>query len=447
MSATLNFPNAFVDASKALNHDEARSSAPWLVAFRESQQHQLEQCALPTRKTEDWRYSSRHLKMTDAVAAPLQAITEFTPNNDFVDLDGYLVVFVNGHFDASKSRLPESDQLTIKPFSALSNEEAEQVIASSIPSGDDTADAPGTLASGTQFPFAAINASYLSDGVYISVSKNAKIDKPIQVHFYSEGHGTNAARVFFVAEQGAEATLIEEFSGNTESELLTAGVTEVVLNAQAELNYIRLNTEQEQISNVSLTKVTQHRDSRFNSYNIGLGGNLRRHDLKVKLIEPGAECSLDGVCVTLEKQHYDNHTEIEHISAHCQSEENYRCIAGDSSHIVFNGRIMIHRDAQKTSGAMSNKNLLLSSNAEIDTKPELEIYADDVKCAHGTTIGQLDEEELYYLVTRGIAPDHAATMLTLGFVNELVQKIPNEVIKEKVEARLENLIKSAFQEV
>ncbi len=442
MSATLSFPNVFVDASKALNHDEARISAPWLVAFRESQLHQLEQCLLPTRKTEDWRYSSRHLKMSDAIAKPLTTATKSTLNNDFVDLDGYLVVFVNGHFAADRSRLPENAELTIKPFSALSNEKAEQVLSTAMPSADS---APATPPA--QFPFTAINAAYLSDGVYISVPKNIKVDKPIQVQFHSEGEGTSAARVFLVAEQGAEATLIEEFSGQTQTELLTTSVTDINLKEQSEIRYIRLNTEQQQISHVGITSVTQHRNSRFKSYCIGLGGTLRRHDLKVKLVEPGAECSLDGVCVTLEKQHYDNHTEIEHVSAHCQSEENYRCIAGDQSHIVFNGRIMIHRDAQKTSGAMSNKNLLLSSSAEIDTKPELEIYADDVKCAHGTTIGQLDEEELYYLVTRGISPDNAATMLTLGFVNELVQKIPNDIIREKIEKRLESLIQSAFKEV
>ncbi|MFD2229411.1 Fe-S cluster assembly protein SufD [Alkalimarinus sediminis] len=443
MSATLSFPNVFVDASKALNHDEARISAPWLVAFRESQQHQLEQCLLPTRKTEDWRYSSRHLKMSDAIAKPLVAKANVTLNNEFVDLDGYLVVFVNGHFAADKSRLPQDAELTIKAFANLSNEEAEQVVASSM----SAAEAKHSPISPAAFPFTAINAAYLSDGVYISVPKNVKVNKPIQVQFHSEGEGTASARVFLVAEQGAEATLVEEFSGSTETELLTTSVTDIYLKEQSQIHYVRLNTEQQQISHVGITKVTQHRNSRFSSHCIGLGGALRRHDLKVKLIEPGAECSLDGVCVTLEKQHYDNHTEIEHVSAHCQSEENYRCIAGDQSHIVFNGRIMIHRDAQKTSGAMSNKNLLLSSNAEIDTKPELEIYADDVKCAHGTTIGQLDEEELYYLVTRGISPDNAATMLTLGFVNELVQKIPNDTIREKVEKRLESLIQSAFIEV
>lgn len=441
MSAILSFPNAFVDASKAFNHDEARISPPWLVAFRESQQSLLEQCTLPTRKTEDWRYSSRHLKMSDVVATPLCPSPDAELNNEFVDLDGYLVVFINGHYEANRSRLPENAELTIKPFSELSNEEAEKVVANDMSSTDNVSSTPSAA-----FPFATMNAAYLSDGVYISISKNAQIAKPIQVHFHSEGEGVTAPRIYLETAQGAEATLIESFSGSTQTELLTTSVTELQLQAQSELRYIRLNTEQDAISHVGISRVIQQRDSRFKSYCIGLGGALRRHDLKVKLVEPGAECSLDGVCVTLEKQHYDNHTEIEHISAHCQSEENYRCIAGDQSHIVFNGRIMIHRDAQKTSGAMSNKNLLLSSQAEIDTKPELEIYADDVKCAHGTTIGQLDEEELYYLVTRGISPDHAATMLTLGFVNELVQKIPNEVIREQVEKRLEGLIQSAFKE-
>ncbi len=433
MSATLTFPDDFVSASQALSDVESHSSNPWLAAFRENQQQLLKQFSLPTRKTEDWRYSSRHLKMSGAIAKRLSPLAESFESSSLVDLGGYLVVFINGQFSPEQSRLPDNE-FTLKRFSVLSPEEAAQITDSA-------------LSDNSEFPFAAINSAYLSDGIYISIPRNTKVEKPIQLHFHSEGEGTVAPRVCVVAEQGSESTLIEEYSGTTQTELLTTSVTEIQLKAQAALRYIRVNAEPEQIAHVGMTQVQLNRDSRFYSYCIGLGGVVRRHDLKVKMLEPGAECSLDGVCVTLGQQHYDNHTEIEHISAHCQSEENYRCIAGDSSHIVFNGRIMIHRDAQKTSGAMSNKNLLLSSSAEIDTKPELEIYADDVKCAHGTTVGQLDEEELYYLVSRGISPDLAATMLTLGFVNELVQKIPNDLIKERLEARLENLIQSAFQEV
>jgi len=433
MSSALSFPDVFVNASDALNRDDISSSSAWLTTFRERHQQQLKQLTLPTRKTEDWRYSSRHLKMSDAIAKPLSTLTESALDESLVDLDGYLVVFVNGRFAADKSRLPSDASCTIKRFSELSDEEAKQV-------------SEGISSDTSSLPFATINGACLADGIYISIPKNTKVEKPIQLHFHAEGEGTTTPRVYLVAEQGSEATLIEEFSGSTQTELLTASVTDIQLNAQAELRYIRLNTEAEQLSHIGLTQVNQNRDSRFKSFCMGLGGPVRRHDLKIKLLEPGAECSLDGVCITLGQQHYDNHTEIEHISAHCQSDESYRCIAGGSSHIVFNGRIMIHRDAQKTLGAMSNKNLLLTSKAEIDSKPELEIYADDVKCAHGTTIGQLDEEELYYLVTRGISPDHAATILTLGFVNELVQKIPNESIKERTEARLESLVKSAFQE-
>ena len=436
MSSTLTFPDVFVNASDALNRDSINTTSPWLLAFRERQLQQLKQLSLPTRKTEDWRYSFRHLKMSDAIAKPLPALStlaESSLDESLIDLGGYLVVFVNGHFSEDKSRLPSDGSCTIKRFSELSDEEAKQL-------GESVSSDTSAL------PFATINGACLTDGVYISIPKNIKVEKTIQLHFHAEGEGTTTPRVFLIAEQGSEATLVEEFSGSTQTELLTASVTDIQLNAQAELRYIRLNTEAEQLSHIGLTQVNQNRDSRFKSFCMGLGGPVRRHDLKIKLLEPGAECQLDGVCITLGQQHYDNHTEVEHISAHCQSDESYRCIAGGSSHIVFNGRIMIHRDAQKTLGAMSNKNLLLTSKAEIDSKPELEIYADDVKCAHGTTIGQLDEEELYYLVTRGISPDHAATILTLGFVNELVQKIPNESIKERTEARLESLIKSAFQE-
>jgi len=154
----------------------------------------------------------------------------------------------------------------------------------------------------------------------------------------------------------------------------------------------------------------------------------------------------DGVVVTQGKQHYDNHTSIEHVAAHCDSEETYRNIAADESHAVFNGRIHIHEDAQKSNANMNNKNLLLSTGAEIDTKPELEIYADDVKCAHGATIGQLDRISLFYLVSRGIGRREANTLLTMAFINELVEQIPVQAVKDAAQLRLNEFFDQTFQE-
>ena len=204
--------------------------------------------------------------------------------------------------------------------------------------------------------------------------------------------------------------------------------------------------EGENVQHIGATGVLQQRSSRFESHCVGFGGPLRRHDLQVRLEGEGAETKLNGVVVTQGKQHYDNHTSIDHVAAHCNSEETYRNIAADQSHAIFNGRIYIHQDAQKSNADMNNKNLLLSNGAEIDTKPELEIYADDVKCAHGATIGQLDETSVFYLVSRGIGRRQANVLLTMAFINELVQQIPVEAVRETAQARLNDFFEQTFQE-
>ena len=224
-------------------------------------------------------------------------------------------------------------------------------------------------------------------------------------------------------------------------------VTEFTLAEGAQVTNVRLNMDGENVQHIGATGVRQQRSSRFESHCVGFGGPLRRHDLQVRLEGEGAACKLNGVVVTQGTQHYDNHTTIEHIAAHCNSEETYRNIAADKSHAVFNGRIHIHPDAQKSNANMNNKNLLLTTGAEIDTKPELEIYADDVKCAHGATIGQLDEESLFYLVSRGISRRDANVLLTMAFINELVAQVPVEAVKETVQARLNQFFDQAFQEV
>lgn len=404
------------------------------AALKTAQQAQgaaLATLNVPSRKTEDWRYSSKHIKMLDAVTQS-PALVSVAVDESLQDFDGYRVVLVNGCLDKNQSSLPDNQQLIVKSFTELDSHEAELLLS-------------GRAFSQTELPFTVANNANLQDGLLVRVPAGQTVDKPLLIHSHSEGVGCTFPRVYVMLEKGAEIAIIEEHTGQTPASLLTASVVEVDLQDNAQLTLTRLDLADEAIAHVGATLVKAGRDSRLNTHCFGFGGQLRRHDLKVQMLAPGAECNLNGVCVTLGKQHYDNHTEIEHIAAHCNSEENYRCIAADQSQIVFNGRIHIHRDAQKTSGAMNNKNLLLSSSAEIDTKPELEIYADDVKCAHGATVGQLDEEEIYYLQTRGISKHHAETMLTLGFVLELVNQVPNESCQQLLNARMEAFIASAVE--
>ena len=328
--------------------------------------------------------------------------------------------------------------LSIKRFSELNEAEAVRV-------------REGVIAESKDFQFADLNAAQLIDGIYIQVDDKAQIDKPVKVIFEHIGQGMSFPRVFVYVGKNASFELIEELniSSDEDGDAFVNSVCDITVADNARLRYLRMNLDRLAIDkgackHIGATGIKMLRNARFESYCMALGSDLARHDLHVKMLEQGAECDLNGVCVTRDQQHFDNHTCIEHVAPHCTSNETYRCIADQHSSIVFNGRIHIHPDAQKSLGSMSNKNLLLSSKAEINAKPELEIYADDVKCAHGTTMGQLDETEMYYLKTRGVSSEQAKLMLTLGFVLEVVRATPIESIAEFWEQQLTDIL--SFQE-
>ena len=268
------------------------------------------------------------------------------------------------------------------------------------------------------------------------------------IHHTTASHSGSAYPCILVfAGNNSQLTVVEDYVSSGDSGVMVNTTTEFSLGDGANVTSVRLNTEGQTVQHMGTTGVRQQCSSRFESHSVGFGGTLRRHDLHVRLEGEGAECKLNGVVVTQSTQHYDNHTTIEHVAANCNSEETYRNIAADKSHAVFNGRIHIHQDAQKSNANMSNKNLLLTSGAEIDTKPELEIYADDVLCAHGATIGQLDKESIFYLVSRGLSPRDAKVLLTMAFINELVDQIPVEQVRDAAHIGLNQFFDQAFQEV
>ncbi|ARU55715.1 component of SufBCD Fe-S cluster assembly scaffold [Oleiphilus messinensis] len=426
MSKTVSFPTGFLS-------EPTPASDNWLTQSNIQAQKALSELSIPTRKTEAWKYSSQYLDLSDTLAA--QPDSRDTQSH-LQDFGGYRIVFVNGIFDAAESRLPaDSNALEVTAFSSATAEQIELIqtrLSENI--GDNS------------LPFATLNSARVRDGLLLSIKKNAVLDQPIQLIFdtQTESAGSIYPRIIIEAETNTEATVIEEYTGPENAQQLTNTVCQINLAPQARLTTIRLGMEAETVQHVGLTTVNCARDSHYASHCIGFGGKLRRHDLRLNLLEAGANCVLNGVYITQGKQHYDNHTLIEHVAPHCTSEETYRGIAADESHGIFNGKILIHRDAQKSLGNMSNKNLLLSSNAEIDTKPELEIYADDVKCAHGATVGQLDKEALFYLLSRGIGYQEAMSMLSLGFINELIEQVPNEQVRDLVVARLEAFLANAF---
>ena len=420
--------------SSAFLHPAGETLPEPLLALRKERASALVDMPLPTRKTENWKYSSKYLKLADDMAISLPA--EGKTGNSLA-VPGYKVVFINGVMIPEASEYPDLDGIEILSFNDLANDEAEALSAKL-----------GSTLNHNQVQFARLNGARFEDGLFIRLKPGAVLDQPLFIIHETSADASGSAypRIYVEAGANSQLTLVEEYTSSGEASALVSTVTEFNLADGANVTSIRLNMEGENVQHIGATGVLQQRSSRFESHCVGFGGPLRRHDLQVRLEGEGAETKLNGVVVTQGKQHYDNHTSIDHVAAHCNSEETYRNIAADQSHAVFNGRIHIHQDAQKSNADMNNKNLLLSNGAEIDTKPELEIYADDVKCAHGATIGQLDETSVFYLVSRGIGRRQANVLLTMAFINELVQQIPVEAVRETAQARLSDFFEQTFQE-
>lgn len=412
-----------------LNDQSAKATLPAAIAeHRTNTLSNLEQLAVPTRRTEHWKYSAKRLGDLSALSVNSDAANA---SDEQVLQDALTLKIVNGQVDKASLDAINSANLGVaaKLFSELSDEEARLVASHA-------AHEHGELEQ--------LNTAIFSDAVFINVSKNTVLDRNILLSYTHSSSGFTTPRVFITLEQSAEATFVEHLSIQDIENAFCANQTTAVVGANAKLTVLRMNAMGTNYKTSTTTRAILKRDSNFESHSLCLGAQMARHDLHVLMTEPGAHCLLNGVVVTKDAQHFDNHTNIEHIASHCTSEENYRCIADDKSQIVFNGRIHIHKDAQKTLGEMNNRNLLLSSSAEIDTKPELEIYADDVKCAHGATIGQLNEKEVYYLKTRGLTDEQARQMLTLSFVVELVRAVPILELAERWEDTLSQLL--SFQD-
>jgi Fe-S cluster assembly protein SufD len=387
---------------------------------------------MPDRRHEDWKYSAKKIGDLSTFDKALDGRASDISRPYKIDKKNALSIRLeNGAIATPLDNLKLPEGLILKRFTHLNEEEIGRVI-----------EAVGSESKKREFE--QINLSSFDDGLYIEASRNSKIEQMLILEIVHNKGGVSLPRIFVNIRDNAELTVIEEFHCTSSDTALCISHSDYLVAQNSQLNSVRMNLGFAEHKLIASSRAQLKRDARFNSDALCLGAQLGRHDLRVLLQEPGAECDLNGIVVTQANQHFDNHTCIEHIAPHCTSNENYRCIADGKSQIVFNGRIHIVPDAQKTLGTMNNNNLILSPTAEIDSKPELEIYADDVKCAHGTTIGQLDEEEIYYLKTRGLTDEQARQMLTLGFVLKVVRNAKVDEIADFWETILSNLL--SFQD-
>ena len=285
--------------------------------------------------------------------------------------------------------------------------------------------------------FVALNTANFEDGLFIHIAKGAVIEEPIELIIQSSANGHPTAshpRILIVAEPNSQATIIERYAGNG-SAYLTNSVTEIVAADHTVIDHYKLQTESARAFHVATTQIQLGRDTNFRSHSLSFGGALVRNDVNAVLSE-GCECTLNGLYLVNGGQHIDNHTSIDHAKPHAASHELYKGILEGHSTAVFNGKILVHKDAQKTDAKQTNKNLVLSEDAVINTKPELQILADDVRCTHGATIGQLDPEGIFYLQSRGIGLADARNLLVYAFARDIVDRIKVASLREQLEKLL-----------
>jgi Fe-S cluster assembly protein SufD len=415
----------------------------WLSRLRESAFERFEQAGFPTTDDEDWKYTS-----VSAIAR--KSFQRAQLNGDSAALSGdNLRQFVNE--EAAKSRLvfvngfyrPELSDLSALPAEALATDLATALQGehgTSIRSKFSGWDGQGEDA------FTNLNTAFFGSGAFLFIPKDVKVEAPIQLLFLTtDADVVSYPRVLIVAGRGSRATVIESYAAIVDETYLTDSVAEVFLEDNSRVTHYRIQTEGEQAFHISSTRADLGRDAGYDLTTVTLGAKLSRHNAVVRMDREGAECWVDGLYLVGEGQHADTHSLIDHRRPHCVSHQNYKGILDGKSRAVFNGRVFVHRDAQQTDAMQSNKNLLLSPDARVDTKPQLEIYADDVKCAHGATVGQLEEEELFYLVSRGLHPELARNLLTYGFAEEIVEKIGIESIRAQLDEAILNRLHARLE--
>jgi len=403
-------------------------------ALRESAWQLYEQAGMPTHRHEDWEYSDlsrmkaalgeEWWKPVGSANASLVGVDELE-RLAIPDLDAWRVVFIDGHFHAGLSELPESVEiLSLAQLVEVGDVQDDELAGELLRVDDTTPLFNGMLAA---------NAALAADGACIRIAPKSAFDKPLMImHLATREGAAHIRHGLWIGEQ-AEVHVIEQYCGIGDAAGLTHVVTQLRLDAAAVLRHDRLQMEQAGQFHIGRLEVEQARDSQFESHSIALGAALSRVDLSVALAGEGAACTLNGLYLIGGRQHADHHTRIEHAAPHCSSRENYRGVMDGRAHGVFNGKVVIREGAVKSDSAQSNANLLLSKFAEVDTKPELIIDNDDVKAAHGCTVGQLDTKQLFYLKSRGLSEDEARQLLTFAFADEVLTGMRLPAVRRFVE--------------
>lgn len=383
----------------------------------------LETIQFPTTRTEAWKYT-RLTKISknqfNVCKSTLNSIEDFK-----IAKDAYTFVFLNGFYTPELSSKKLNENISVQSLDKID----ASIVGKNILLENEI--------------FNALNTRFSTGGIAITVKKNAVIELPIQILHITEGEKTCATtRNIIIAEDNSQSCFIEAFHSYNAENTLENSITEVFVGKNTHLHIDKIQVQNDTCYHISTEQVEQDKDSTFTINTVTLNGGLIRNNLNIDVIGENCTTNLNGIYQLKGQQHVDNHTKVDHLVPNCQSNELYKGIIDEKATAVFNGKVFVRRNAQKINAFQSNGNVLLSDDATVNSKPELEIYADDVKCSHGSTTGQLDEEAVFYLRARGLSEKSARKLIVGAFINDVIEKIENEevvaYVQQKIEERFSN---------
>lgn len=401
------------------------NALPWLNQLRTEALDCVSTLRMPLTSDEEWRFTN----IASLTALPFHEAPS-TPKLNPSDIEHFYLddvatrlVFIDGRYAPELSNGVNESGVIVGDLATLIDNHSSQL----SPHLGQYADFKNNV-------FAALNTAFLKDSAVVIIPRNTVANAAIHLLFIAtQAEVTSYPRCLMIAEPNSQATIIEDYVAQRDLTYVTNSVTEVSLADNAHINHIRVQRDSDQAFHIADCSVSQARSSHYQSISIALGANISRVNLNIQMEAEGAECTVDGLALIKEQQLADTHTYINHAKPNGTSRQLHKCIVGGDAHAVFNGRIMVRPNAQRTDSTQTNRNLLLTNKAQVNTKPQLEIFADDVKCAHGATVGQLDNDEIFYLRSRGLSDIDARNLLTYAFGAEIIDRIPVASLKKQLE--------------
>ena len=387
----------------------------------------FEDNGFPSKRDEAWKYTSLNkiLKQDYSVFPKQENAIEYSDVKKYFihEIDSFNIVFIDGKYSSHLSQTTHDGMDVCLMSAALSKPKYRLIIENYF----------NKVA--TKDSLSSLNTAFSSEGAFIHIPKNKLVEKPIQIIHFSTGNESAVMlqpRNLIVVDENSHVQIIERHQSLTDNPVLTNSVTEIFANKRAIVDYYKVQNDNQHASLIDNTFINQKQESHVSVHTFAFGGNLTRNNLNFYQNGERIDSTLKGVTIIGDKQHVDHNTLVHHIEPNCESHQDYKGIFGDSSTGVFNGKVLVDKEAQKTNAFQSNNNILISDKSTINTKPQLEIFADDVKCSHGCTIGQLDESALFYMRTRGIPEKEAKALLMYAFANNVLESVKLPELKKRI---------------